>query len=671
MVRAPNEINMTDKFKSEIFLLPSPFITFSWNTMRTMRRRPDKRIKISATSSSSAPAPLATPAAKLPMTTPLGTLMRVEAAIWLNISSLPRKTHTSADSSSSAPRVRGSISFDDFYAMVRTQEWLGLDSTVAANGKSHEITSKSPHDALFEVMQKAEKNIGQLVEEERILFDLVAVTGWDPTTSTTPGDSKNNASAMLYSLYQFGSSKTSSSGSAKKNQGSNLNEITRLEVLLPPPTKSGSQIPSRIDVLGNMYHQSRKFNSASTNPEACQKWWEHAVFVSQNIIDHRIRSSPKRTASSDAKNRGKSSLAYLAASIPTSADALITENMTLEERVRIRSSIRDQALLKASKAKKLTSKTEIAGSTRTSFDPHQQKHKALLELADALRSYSLRRGLGKQNVLLLPASNGAGDSALVRLKSGEGRGGLHTANIVRVAVIDLINDARISWNSVMKDAVAGGGGGSNESSRGSTQGIASSGRSGAAPVVTIDLGRVLFQIRMKMVSFTDSSPPSADISQKRQMESYLLELLETLASLVPKWIHLREVPSLLAAVGSPRRRGNDPGNEKTRTAQRKGNIKNSIIVIRNDAVDYGNDVRAKLGGRVRHSQQNGKQGSDNDASKNVAGEVIIGKKRSISNQQQLSLQGQQQRQMVADAIVPPSFRLLYGKALGLDEKKSW
>eukprot|EP01082_Thalassiosira_pseudonana_P001110 g954.t1 g954 contig10:1067562-1068469(-) len=184
-------------------------------------------------------------------------------------------------------------------------------------------------------------------------------------------------------------------------------------------------------------------------------------------------------------------------------------------------------------------------------------NKALLELADALRSYSQRRGL---------TSAGVGGSAIDRLQSraagssssvvssaaavAGGRTKMQTTNIARLSVMDLIKDARIAWNAVVRSG--GGGGGKSDSSGyalGSSEGANRGGGGGlAAPVVNIDISRVLFQLRLKMMMAADakttlrgtSSALALDVqvSDRRQMELYLLDLLEKLTSLVPNWIHL-------------------------------------------------------------------------------------------------------------------------------------
>jgi len=159
---------------------------------------------------------------------------------------------------------------------------------------------------------------------------------------------------------------------------------------------------------------------------------------------------------------------------------------------------------------------------------------------------------------------------------------------------------------------------------------------GGKAVVSIDLSRVLFQIRLKM-------KPNKDVSDKRQMEMQLLELLEELSELVPAWIQLRKAPTLMTGLSSKKRKTSGAIDASlttpatATTKQQKTNIKQCIIVIRNDAVDYNTDVRLKLGGRSHITSL----------------EEMRGKKQPS----------------LADAIVPPSFLQTYGKALKEEPKK--
>jgi hypothetical protein len=166
-------------------------------------------------------------------------------------------------------------------------------------------------------------------------------------------------------------------------------------------------------------------------------------------------------------------------------------------------------------------------------------------------------------------------------------------------------------------------------------------------MVTVDLSRVLFLLRLKMV-------PVENVSDRRQMELQLLALLDKLATLVPDWIQLRKAPSTFTSAETK-----PESSTSTNGQNNKLNIRHSIIIIRNDSVDYVTYVRAKLGGRVHN-----------------VGSTIGSSKAGKSNSKKRSLQAVNEQQNkvqkgtvgVADAIVPPSFRRIYGKALGLDEE---
>jgi coenzyme F420-reducing hydrogenase alpha subunit len=135
------------------------------------------------------------------------------------------------------------------------------------------------------------------------------------------------------------------------------------------------------------------------------------------------------------------------------------------------------------------------------------------------------------------------------------------------------------------------------------------------------------------------------------MEHYVLELLQKLATLIPNWIHLRSLPSSLSTTTKetkPKKPDAPPATQQSSTMDRK-TMRSSIIVIRNDGVDYAKDVRAKLGGRSYHQSNSLDQGGKSD-------NIVNKKKRSLKE-----FMGKQNA--VADAIVPPSFRKRYDKML--------
>ena len=195
-------------------------------------------------------------------------------------------------------------------------------------------------------------------------------------------------------------------------------------------------------------------------------------------------------------------------------------------------------------------------------------------------------------------------------------------------------DARITWNSVVSDSTN-----LHDHNSGNK-----SGRGGATSLVNVDLSSVLFLLRLKMIS-------TAGALDRREMELQLHALLEKLSTLVPKWIQLRKAPLLTGSIKPDA----GPSNKQQNGAlnNQKSTIKQSIIVIRNDSLDYGVDVRAKLGGRVHNTPASAKDDSGNNA------KLSNGNKRSL-------LEMRRQPMGVADAIVPPSFRRMYGAALGLE-----
>lgn len=497
--------------------------------------------------------------------------MKIEATIWIN---------------SKGKFV--SLPFEDFYALARTHEWAGS----ASDGESKDdVSRKSSATAvqtttsLTKLSQQLEELTHQFSEEERLLFHLMAVSGWKSSEMTT----------KFYPLFQV------TKGESNKYQ---------LEILKPPesvtsavsspnsvsPTKAKVKIPTvaRSEVLRNIYNQSNKYAAlACDNSQHDSKsWWENAYNVSQMILDHRKVNAKvnvkaaKNTPASDAITN-------------TNEETTDGRKMTLEERVRAKSQLRNKPSTAA-----LVDKTLAVTTSR------QSEKKALLELADALRSYSQRRGL--------------------------------SAAVTRLSVSDFMTDARVAWKAIVH----------NENSD-KTRGGSSKSVAVAAPVTNIDLSRVLFLLRMKMTcsGVEGVASLSGDTSNKRQMEIYLLELIEKLTSLIPNWIHLRSIPSSLSTA---EKESNPKKSAPTAMQQNKmdhKSMRNAIIVILNDAVDYVNDVRAKLGGRLHHQTNSLGRSKDNYVN------LFNGsKKRSLKE-----FMGQQNA--AADAIIPPSFLKRYDKML--------
>jgi len=518
---------------------------------------------------------------KLMLTTSIDTLLRIEATIILTT------------------RGKGSISIDNFYEMATSHEWLGLSNSkdTVDNVKIHtqqQQLSKSIAKKSIEVYEL----VSQLSETERLLFDFMVMSTCD----------LRDVSTHIYPLYQLNGS--------------------RLEIKQQPTPKEGVLLPARSEVLGTMCHLSHNsFDNVAANSNAIQRWWANSKNIAQVILDHRKQAETIKKDKSKAANGVKSSIVSNSTKSTTSSTAhTATTNgdkkMTLEERIRARS------LLNPSNAKSKSSKVKESSN--------QSENKTILELANALRSYSQRRGL----------ASSSGSSALDRLKSRSGDSSNTSAskkNIARLTVMDLMRDARVTWTSVVNESADkhDSSGGNKARPRGG----------GGKAIVSIDLSRVLFQIRLKM-------KPNKDVSDKRQMEMQLLELLEKLSELVPAWIQLRKAPTLSGSLSSKKRKTSSGAIETSVTTtatatikQQKTNIKQCIIVIRNDAVDYNTDVRLKLGGRSHITSAKNESNSTAFAKRSL--EEMKGKKQSS----------------LADAIVPPSFLQTYGKALIEPKKK--
>ena len=546
------------------------------------------------------------------LTTPLTALLRIEATIWMS------------------KRGGGSMSIDDFYVMAKSHEWLGINSSVNTDnmvnreGDGADVSNISPIQipkAVADLSNVVHELINRLSGEERLLFDFMAVSSWDP---------KVISSSNLYPIYKLDSS--------TKAKGFRIEILQQLQPTIPSTittTKSINKLPTRSEVLGVMYHHTCKYLSfegaESNNNVMIQNWWIHAKNVAQVILDHRefmIATSTKIKNKVQNKPFSKSLVTNGTTDSVASTNEMnqnADKKMTLEERVRARS------LLNPANAKKKTQQRSKAG-----VSPHQYESKAILELANALRSYSNSRG----------SVSSGGNSALDRLKlksaaSGSGLSSRTAKNVARLTVSDLIKDARITWNSVVNESIE----------QRDTSGGNKARPRGGGTIVAIDLSRVLFQLRLKMIS-------KKDISDKRQMENELLGLLEKLAELVPTWINLHKAPTLLT--GGTSKKSDSSASTNQPNGKQKFNIRQSIIVIRNGAVDYNNDVRAKLGGQVYNSNVD----TTTNISNNQKKVQVSNGKRSFQD-----MKGKSQNIGVADAIVPPTFQQLYGKALDEKPKK--
>jgi len=327
---------------------------------------------------------------KMMLTTSLDTLLRIEATIVL------------------ITRGKGGVSIDNFYEMVTSHEWLSLSNSrdTLNNGKiqkQQQQVSKSIAKISTEVYELA----SQLSETERLLFDFMAISTCD----------LRDISSHIYPLYQLNGS--------------------RLEILQQATPKEGLPLPARSEVLSTMCHLSHKcysFDNVVVSSSTLQKWWTNAKNITQVINDHRKQAESIKRDTSKAVNGVKSSIVSKSTKSTASSTAhTATTNgdkkMTLEERIRARS------LLNPSNAKSKSSKVKESSN--------QSENKTILELANALRSYSQRRGV-------TPSS---GSSALDRLKSrgGESSNTSASKNIARLTVMDLMRDARVTWTSVVNE----------------------------------------------------------------------------------------------------------------------------------------------------------------------------------------------------------------------------
>ncbi|KAL7469301.1 hypothetical protein ACHAXS_009561 [Conticribra weissflogii] len=600
-----------------------------------MKTRPNKRVKRSTCSSFSPLAPSVSPRPpKSLMNTPLGTLQRIETALWLHTSTLKmRRSSTGTNTEASLQQSCGSIPLDQFHSFVKERELLDSPSTDASDKNHLKVVFDVNDSDMLRLMDNAVELTKQLVDTERYLLDLMVVAGSDPSKL---GFVKDDLRTSLYTLYRFAPSESATTQIANES-----GIVFDLEVLKPPPKQS-----SRLEVMKSLYKFSRKIYFGHADPETTKWWWKHVATVARVILDSRKQTISKKSVNS-ANKIEISSLEPLATGL--NASDLITKDMTLEERVRIRAQLREQSLLKQSV-------NLMARTPGSSSDEPRRKNKMLLELADALWSFANRRSLGDQSGLLVEFSKerSAKTASFDSVSSGK---------IAKLTVEDFIKDARISWKSVLGRGNFGG----DEEGSGSRAG--SSGRyriSGVTDAAKVDLSRVLFHIRMKMITTTDGSSFSSDVtSDKRRMETEMLGLLSELASTFPKWIRLLDVPSSLMAtnkVGGAweyRRFGSNG------TTIKNPSSRSSIIIIRNDAVDYARYVHLPLGGKSIRSEPT-KQSHGADIT-NIARFLssASGKKRPHNELQQKDKK--LGPSAIANTIVPPSFVRLYGKALGVSD----
>ena len=477
------------------------------------------------------------------------------------------------------------IGADEFYAMSRNHEWLSTMRN-GANVKQTGVSDMNVADLPSGIASLAE-DVGDLAsklsEEERLLFDFVVVAGWQTGQSS------------LHPLYKLSSS------------NSKL-YVETLDVSSKPSRSASKKSMTRSDIIGYRYHHSLKHCSFEADGDSLRTWWEHAHRVVNMLLTHRGNELMLDGTAT------KSTFQKLITHGNKKADDDIEKDgkkMTLEERIRAR-------CLRNNPSASLNEKHQPAKPDSKAIE--RAESRALLELADSLRSYSQRKASG---------------TALDRLKNRGSAGGTtqqqaskHTS---RLPASDLLKSARSSWNVLVSE----------DSTQNGTTGKMRRGASTSSSG-SIDVSRALYQLRVVMGL------------DKRQMESKLTELLERLASQAPEFVQLRQAPSAVVSLGTKRKAdGSSCANAQQGTNAKS--IRRSIVVIRTDALNYS-EVRARLGGRVMHDVC--KASVELDSPK---------KRRASAKKSSETLKGPSS---VADSIVPPSFLKIYGKALESDDKRN-
>ncbi|KAL7519817.1 hypothetical protein ACHAWX_004570 [Stephanocyclus meneghinianus] len=601
-------------------------------------------IQLTPSSTPTKAQPQASTASSIMLTTPLKTLKLIEATILLNSTKMMKR-----------PDSMGILSLEEWKAWAHAHEWLASSSSTAvpSDSSTMDIREQSLQDSTLpsretDLMSTLSRFVTSFTEEERLLFDLLVVSGWVDRDSAD----KVPCNKHLYPLYRI---------------FIDHNHKLCLEALSSPKRNGATR--SRMDVLSERYLQSRTFfrsihaasddnnndNSdgpASIEKDQCAMWWDHALKVAR-LIHANKNTLPKQTQRG-ADNQRNASVSSFVQSIISNKAAPVgifhdadanpddtAKKTSLEERVRARAALRESnnAIHRAKSA---------ATQSNTGND-----RKALLELANVLRHFSQRRGVSSRTNSF---------TASERLRSRPVDGGSSAADGVgrpvsaRLSLTDFLNDARLCWNAVLRNSTGSGSSKGGNSSHGTdSRGISTS------SVVNVDLSRVLFQLRLNMTYDADdtnkNAPESMDgiLSDRRQMEKYLLNLLRELTVLVPNWICVSRIPSALSSSSANRKDSASSSNGASAySVENTKSIipRDSIIIIRNDTVDYNTDVRAKLGGTAapRHG----------------------GRKRTVEGHPKEPQPTTSERHgnrhtlgpsVVADAIVPPSFRQRYGKVI--------
>ncbi|KAL3783688.1 hypothetical protein HJC23_000097 [Cyclotella cryptica] len=609
-----------------------------------------------------------TTASSILLTTPLKTLKLIEATILLNLNN---KKMTKRPNSSDSTAM---ISLDEWNLWVRSHEWSASATTLQMD--SRERTSK--HAVVpfptTEWMTTLSNFAMSFSEEERLLFDLLLVSSNDYHAFATEDGSEQ---ISLYPLYRL-----------VVNNHKLYLEVLSSSSSSPSSAKDGAAVKSRMEVLGERYHQCGTFlrllhtatdsnshdnGNDSKEKAQCVQWCNHALKLAQMIHDYKINvTKPSQRSAPNKRNDSASSFVHsIVTNKGTFTDSVHeahahsnpdepTQKLSLEERIRARAKLRELHNEKH-KAKSTASQSGILHNN------NHEKKRALLELADALRYFSQRRGVSSRSP--------HGGTALERLQSrvvnngpSVGNRGVERAVTARLSITDFLQDARLCWNGILRNSTGSGsakGGGSAASGTGMS--------SSSSSVVHVDLGRVLFHLRLNMTydSTTDGNKSAAEavdammVSDRRQMEKYLLNLLQELTTIVPNWISVSRIPATFSSSSTSSIKRKDPtfsssygtyanGAENTKSII----TRDSLIVIRNDTVDYNTDVRAKLGGRTVSRPDTASNGSRK--------RTIEGDRKEQQQAITTKLRGKNHPfgpSVVTDAIVPTSFRQRYGKVI--------
>ena len=471
---------------------------------------------------------------------------------------------------------------DDFYAMARSHEWLATSN--GASVKQTTVPDMNVADLPHGITSLAE-DVGDLASklsgEERLLFDFVVVAGWQTGKSS------------LYPLYRLSSS------------NSKL-YIEAVDVSNKPSRSASNKFMTRSDILGYRYHFSLKHCSFEADGDSLRTWWEHARSVVNILLSHRGDELVL-----DGVAKESTFQKFIADGNKKAEDDIEKEGkkMTLEERIRARSRRNNPSA-------SLNEKNQPAKPDQKAIE--RAENRALLELADSLRSYSQRKSGG--TALDRLKNRGSTGDALLNQASN------HTS---RLPASDLLKSARSSWNVLVSEDS------NQKSTTGKMRQGASSTSSGG-----IDVSHALYQLRIVGLD-------------KRQMESKLTELLERLATLAPEFVQLKQAPSAVVSLGTKRKIDGSSCAKAQGTNVKS--IRRSVVVIRTDALNYS-EVRARLGGRVMH-----------DACKASVEEISPKRRRASAKKLAETLKGPSS---VADSHIPPSFLKIYGSALEMDDKKS-